>query len=112
MISMNQTAMFAALLSGAIYLAPGLIAPAQAGIKCKGGLQFNSVVNGWIPSSYCGDNLIAEVARSSGMKVSARAIRQSPSLMEEACLFAGSDIRIQDLCAGHLHSDDDGGGRS
>lgn len=110
--SMRQTAMLAAALSGALYLASGMIAPAYAGIECKGRLQYNSAVNAWIGSPYCGDNLIAAIARSSGMNVSARAVRQNPSVKEEACRFAGIDIRIRDLCAGHLPEDDDGGGRS
>lgn len=109
---MKPTAMLIAALSGAVYLAPGMIAPASAAIQCKGNLQYNSAVNGWIESSYCGDNLIAAVARSNGMKVTNREVRLNPSIKEEACRFAGSDIRIQDLCAGDLPGDQNGGSRS
>ena len=109
---MRQTAIFATALSGVLYLAPALVAPAYAVIECKGRLQYNSAVKGWIDSSYCGDNFIAAVARASGMKVTGKAIRQSPSTKEEACRFAGNDIRIYDLCAGHLPEGQNGGSRS
>jgi len=109
--SMKHTAMFVTALSGALYLASGIISPASAAIQCKGNLQYNSAVNGWIESSYCGDNLITSVARSHGMKVSNREVRLNPSTKEEACRFAGSDIRIQDLCAGDLPGDQNGSSR-
>ena len=109
---MKHTAMLVTALSGAIYLASGMIAPASAAIQCKGSLQYNSAVNGWIESSYCGDNFIAAIARTNGMKVTNREVRLNPSIKEEACRFAGSDIRIQDLCAGNLPSDQNGGSRS
>ena len=108
---MKQTAIFTAALGGAAYLASGLIAAAAAAIKCKGNLQYNSAVNGWINSSYCSDNLVAEVARSHGMRVTNQQVRRNPSLKEEACRFAGSDIRIQDWCAGDLNEDTGGDGR-
>ena len=109
---MKQTAMFVTALSGALYLATGMISPASATIQCKGSLQYNSAANGWIESSYCGDNLIATIARSNGMRVTDREVRLNPSIKEEACRFAGSDIRIQDLCAGNLPGDQNGSSRS
>ena len=107
---MKRTATLLMALSGASLLACSMAAPASAAIDCKGRLQYNSAVDGWIVSSYCSDNLIAAVARASGMKVTDRDIRRNPSLKDEACRFAGSDIRIRDLCDGHLPEDQNGGG--
>lgn len=88
-----------------------LAAPASAAIQCNGRLQYNSAANRWIGSPYCADQLIAAVARTHGMNVSGRDVRLKPGIKEEACRFAGSDIRINDLCAGHLSEGADDGGR-
>lgn len=109
---MKQSAKLITALGGAVYFASGMFAPASAVIECRGTLQYNSAVNGWLESSYCSDNLIAAVARSNGMKVTDREVRSNPSIKEEACRFAGSDIRIQHLCAGDLPGDQNGGSRS
>ncbi len=110
--SMKRTATLIMALSGVSLLACSMATPVSAAIECKGPLQYNSVVKGWIDSSYCGDNFIAAIARASGMQVTGSEIRRNPSIKEEVCRFAGSDIRIQDLCAGHLPEGQNGGGRS
>ncbi|MHA1165057.1 MAG: hypothetical protein ACTSP0_05670 [Alphaproteobacteria bacterium] len=95
-----------AALGGALLVAFTAAVPADAKIRCQGRNQWNSAAGGWISTPYCEDNLIAAVARSHGMRVSNRAVRQNPSIKEEACRFAGSDIRINDLCAGNMYEDD------
>jgi len=91
-------------------LVAGLSASADAAIECKDGLQYNSAANGWIASSYCGDEYVAEIARRRGMNVSGSDLRNNPSLKAEACQFASSDTRINHLCIGH-RPDDLGGAR-
>ncbi len=102
---MNKTSAFAAL-GGAILFAATTVMPANAAVQCRGGYQWNTAADGWIASSYCEDNLVAAVARANGMRWSNAAVRQNPSSKAEACRFAGSDIRITDICAGHLPEDD------
>ncbi len=102
---MKKTVTFAALGSAFLFVATTAL-PASAAIKCQGGNQWNSAAGGWIPSSYCENNLVASVARSHGMRWSNAAVRQNPAIMAEACRFAGSDIRITDICAGHMQEND------
>lgn len=84
--------------------------PADAAIRCNGPYQI--VQGNEIATPYCGDNYLAQVARSYGSKVSARAIRQNPNVKQEICQFIGHDSRVQDICAG-LRNDNGGrGGRS
>ncbi len=99
---MNKTLTLAAF-GGALLVAFTAAVPADAAIRCQGRFQWNSAAGGWIASPYCEDNLIAAVARAHGMRVSNRAVRQNPNIKEEACRFAGSDIKIRDLCGGHLY---------
>lgn len=99
---MNNTATLAAI-GGAMLMAVGSVVPADAAIQCQGRTQWNSAADAWISSPYCEDNLIAAVARSHGMKVSNVAVRQNPNTKAEACRFAGSDIKISDLCSGHMY---------
>ena len=101
---LKKTVAFAAL--GGVLLSVATIAqPAFAAIQCQGAYQWNSAAGGWISSSYCEDNLVATVARANGMRYSNAAVRQNPNIKEEACRFAGSDIRITDICAGLLPED-------
>jgi len=81
--------------------------PALADIQCQGAYQYNSAAGGYIASPYCEDKLIAYVGRKPFY--GPYGVRQNPSVKAEACRFGGSDIRIRDLCAGHLPED---GGRS
>jgi hypothetical protein len=69
---------------------------AEAGIVCHDEYQ---VVNGReISTPYCNDNYVAHVARQYGMKATDEQVRNNPSLKDEICRLAGSDIRIQHYC--------------
>ncbi len=96
---MTKTVAFASLGGALFYLATTAI-PAAA-IECEGRNQWNSAAGAYIESPYCGDKLIAQV---SGYPFNGPdGVKQNPSVKAEACRFAGSDIRIRDLCAGHLN---------
>ena len=104
---MTKTVTFAAL-GGAMLLAASSVVPADAAIKCEGRNQWNSAAGAWISSPYCEDKLISYV---SGYPFNGpKGVKQNPSVKAEACRFAGSDIRIRDICAGHL-PEDEGRGR-
>jgi hypothetical protein len=77
-------------------LAAGAALPAEAKIACKDGYQI--VSGAALATPYCQDELVAEVAREYGMKVSAHAIRYNPNLKRNVCQFVGRDIRIQQAC--------------
>jgi len=69
---------------------------AHAGIICHEGYQ---VVQGReISTPYCNDNYVAAVARKHGMDVSDSAVRNSPSVKDEVCRWAGHDPRIKEYC--------------
>lgn len=71
-------------------------APAEARIKCVKGFQ---IVNGSpIATPYCQDNLVAQVAREHGMKVSEVEVRNNPNYKRHVCQFVGRDIRIYQAC--------------
>lgn len=71
-------------------------APAEARIKCVNGFQ---IVNGSpIATPYCQDNLVAQVAREHGMKVSEVEVRNNPNYKRYVCQFVGRDIRIYQAC--------------
>ncbi len=101
---LKKTVAFAAF-GGVLFSVATTALPALAAIQCQGAYQYNSAAGGYIASSYCEDNLVATVARAHGMRWSNAAVRQNPSIKAEACRFAGSDIRITDICAGHLPED-------
>ncbi len=101
---MKKTATFTAFAGAFLFIAVSAL-PASAEIKCQGSTQWNSAAGGWIPSPYCEDNLVATVARENGMRWSNAAVRKNPAIKAEACRFAGSDIRINDICEGHLPED-------
>lgn len=101
---LNKTVALAAL-GGALFFVTTTTLPAFAAIQCQGAYQWNSAAGGLIASSFCEDNLVAAVARAHGMRYSNAAVRQNPNIKAEACRFAGSDIRITDICAGHLSED-------
>lgn len=88
-----------ALMLGGIAAASGLAVfstPAEARIKCKEGYQ---VIDGrLIPTPYCSDTYLAQVAREFGTKVSARQIRNNPNKKREVCEFVGQDIRVRHIC--------------
>lgn len=71
-------------------------APAEARIKCVNGFQ---IVNGSpISTPYCQDNLVAQVAREHGMKVSEAEVRSNPNFKRHVCQFVGRDIRVYQAC--------------
>ena len=76
--------------------------PAYAGskLKCSGPYQ---VIKGQgkIATPYCEDTYLAAIARSYGMNVSGRAVRQNPHKKQEACRLVGHDIRVSGICAGY-----------
>lgn len=71
--------------------------PADARIVCRNGNQL--VAGNWISTPYCEDQRVAEVAAEYGMKVSAHAVRNNPSVKEEVCRLIGHDIRVNMSCA-------------
>ena len=76
--------------------------PAEAAIKCQGPYQLNSAAGGKIATPYCQDNYLASIARAAGMRISNREVRQNPNRKAEVCRFVGHDIRVQNICAGHV----------
>jgi hypothetical protein len=86
----------AALAACAVPLLTLASVPAEARIKCVKGFQ---IVNGSpIATPYCQDELVAQVAREHGMKVSAAKVRDNPNYKRNVCQFVGRDIRIYQAC--------------
>jgi hypothetical protein len=72
------------------------VQPAEARIRCVDG---NQIVNGsLLATPYCQDELVAQVARERGIKVSAAAIRENPNLKRNVCQHVGRDNRIYIAC--------------
>jgi hypothetical protein len=100
---MMKTTIVLVAIGGAFVFAITSAMPADAAIKCQGRNMWNSAAGAWRPQPYCEDKLIAYV---SGYPFNGpNGVRQNPAVKAEACRFAGSDIRIRDLCAGHLPKD-------
>jgi len=102
---MNKTVTFASLGGALLYLTATAI-PAAA-LECHGAYAYNSAASWLISHSICEDRLIAKV--SGYPYLGKNGVKQNPNTKKEACMFAGSDIRISDLCAG-LRTEDQGGG--
>lgn len=101
---MTNTFVVLGALGGALIMAATSAVPASAAIQCQGRSQWNSAAGSWISTPYCEDKLIAQV---SGFPFNGpNGVRQNPSVKAQACRYAGADIRIRDLCAGHLPEDD------
>lgn len=84
------------LLVAAVVAAAAWPAPADARIRCVNGSQ---IVNGTpLATPYCQDELVAQVAREHGLKVSGSSIRNNPNLKRNVCQHVGRDIRIQLAC--------------
>lgn len=79
--------------------------PADAKIRCNGPYQVIKGI-GEQATPYCEDNYLAGIARSYGMRVSDKALRNNPHLKEEACLLVGHDTRVQNICAQFDFSND------
>ncbi len=69
----------------------------RRGIQCQGGAQL--VAGSYIATPYCQDELLAQVARSYGMKAPADRIRHNPNYKREVCRFVGHDIRVYEHCS-------------
>ena len=94
----------AALIALAVPMA--LVEPAQSRIVCDGNYQ---VVNGSaISTPYCRDQVLVQVARAYGMRVSLDEIRNSESTRRRVCALIGYDNRVRDTCQPYR---DYGGGR-
>jgi hypothetical protein len=96
--------MFRSKLAAGAVLASGLLAIAHGGaearIVCDGNFQ---IVNGYpVSTPYCRDATIASVARSYGLNVSDKAIRNDEGIKAQVCRTIGNDIRVYDACAPYL----------
>jgi hypothetical protein len=92
---MSRIAIAATLFAVPVLLGTG-VAPAEARIVCKNGFQ---IVNGSpIATPYCQDTLVAQVARSRGMRVSNSAVLNNPNLKRNVCQFVGRDNRLTTAC--------------
>ena len=86
----------AAAFAAVIPLVFAIAGPAEARIKCVNG---NQIVNGSpIATPYCQDELVADVARGYGIKVSAATIRNNPNVKRDVCRHIGRDNRIFIAC--------------
>ena len=94
---MQMTGRMAKLAALAATITLAATVQAQARIKCSGEYQ---VIRGQgqIATPYCEDQYLARVARGYGIRVSASAIRQSPSRKEEVCRVIGHDGRVANIC--------------
>lgn len=93
---MKKSLFVLAGLNGALIALAVMATPASAAIQCRNGTQWNSAVNAWIETPYCGDKLVAQVTG-----YSFNVIRTNPNAKAEACRFKGSDTRISHLCDGY-----------
>ncbi len=81
--------------------------PAAAAIRCQGP---NQIINGeGLPTPYCEDAYLAQVARGYGVSVTAAAIRASYTRKTRVCELIGHDSRLSNICAGHRPADRRGG---
>jgi hypothetical protein len=77
-------------------VAAATLASPAAAITCRDGAQL--VQGNWLPTPYCQDQYLAQVATERGFKTSAAAIRNNPNHKKEICRFMFSDIRVQGTC--------------
>lgn len=96
------------LTAAAIFVAVALTATAaSAKIRCSGD-GYQRVGDSWLATPYCQDNLVAQVAREYGVRVSDAEIRNNPNRKGEVCRFIGSDNRVRQACIGYDNSDRQG----
>jgi len=88
------------LTIGGLVLAWFASAPASAGIQCIGP---NQVIQGQglLPSPYCQDNYLAQVAASRGRHVLGANIRRNLNMKVDVCNQVGYDIRVRGICQGY-----------
>jgi hypothetical protein len=92
-----------ALAAAALALQAG---SASAAIHCQGPSQ---IINGEpLPTPYCEDAYLAQVARQYGIGVSGAEIRASYNRKRHVCAVVGNDIRVSSICAGLRPSDRSG----
>lgn len=71
--------------------------PALAAIKCDN--DGNQLIQGnWMPTPYCQDKLLAQVANARGFKTTFAEVRNNPNHKKELCRFLYTDIRVQMTC--------------
>ena len=88
---------------GSVALILAAVSTPALAISCNGNFQVQK--NGReIATPYCEDDNLAQVARGYGMKVSADAIRNNPSVKEKVCQIAGDDNRVRDTCAPYVNN--------
>ena len=76
----------------------------EARIRCNGAYQ---IINGSPHATpYCGDEYLARVARTYGIRVSGRRIRKDYSKKSEICQLIGHDNRVSDICTGFRIEED------
>lgn len=102
----SKTIAAAVLASGLLMLLQGGVEARAGSIECAGNFQF--VDGDWVGTPYCRARNLARVARSYGIRVSARKIRSSESAKADVCRVVGYDNRVREVCAPYLS---DGGGR-
>lgn len=86
-----------AVAAAAFFFVTPMAMPANAAaIKCRDGNQ--NVSGNWMPTPYCQDKLLFEVANARGFKTSFAAIRNNPNHKKELCRFLFSDIRVEMTC--------------
>ena len=88
-----------AIAKAALFAALSLVAgtaPARAEIKCQEGSQL--IQGNWMPTPYCQDKLLFQVANERGFKTSFAEIRNNPNHKKELCRFLYTDIRVQMTC--------------
>ena len=88
-----------------LFLAASTVS-SNAAIKCKGMYQVIKG-HGLISTPYCQDQWLAGYARSRGMKVTFKQIKNNPGVKAEVCQFLRHDFRVQSVC-GSLADDDNG----
>lgn len=82
-------------------------APASAAIHCDGPYQVNK--NGHTFSTpYCEDNYLTKVARSYGLRYTARQVRWDPGVKQRVCEIVGHDTRVRETCRGFGFEDGSG----
>lgn len=88
-----------ASVAGAIVLAFAVSAPAEARIQCQGIYQVSKY--GLIATPYCGDQQIAAVAQSYGVRVTVNQVRNEPLTKVKLCFRFGGDVRLKGACGAY-----------
>ena len=87
------------LLLATLGVGVSAVSEAEARIRCDGEYQ---IINGEPHATpYCGDENLAQVARTYGVHVSGSTMRNNPGEKLRVCQFIGSDIRVREACQGY-----------